>query len=85
MVPFILAALLHTRTHTDDLWLIEKLYLRRTVWTDHLLRTVDHVSVGPSGSRERRGEKGEAMGVKKRIVCKKVCLIDYNLIALLKV
>ena len=36
MVPFILAALLHARTHTDDLWLIGKLYLRRTFWTDHL-------------------------------------------------
>ena len=35
------------------------------------LRTVDHVSVGPSGGRERRGEKGEAMRVKKELYAKK--------------
>ena len=40
------------------------------------LQTVDHMSVGPSGGRERKGEKGEAMRVKKRIVCKKNRLID---------
>ena len=72
MVPFNLAALLHARTHTDDLWLIGKLYLRRTFWTYHFLTDRGPCERGTLGGRERRGEKGEAMRVKKRIVCKKI-------------
>ena len=59
VVAFNLAELLHARTRTDDLGLVGKLSLRRTFWTDHFLRTVDHVSVGPLEAErgEERREK----------------------------
>ena len=77
MVPFNWAALIYC-THARG----QTIYglFERSLYGGHFgritfLRTVDHVSVGPSGGRGRRGEKGEAMRVKKEL-CAKNRLID---------
>ena len=79
MVPFNLVALLHARTRTDvlDQGLVGKLSLRRTFWTElsPFYGPWTICERGTLGGRERRGEKGEVMRVKK-IVCKKNRLID---------
>ena len=66
MVPFISAALLHARTHTDDLWLIGKLYLRRTFWTDHLFTDRGLCERGTLRRQREKRREGRSHACKKK-------------------
>jgi len=64
--PFNLAALLHARTHTDDLWLIGKLYLRRTFWTDHLFTDRGPCERGTLRRQREKRREGRSHACKKK-------------------
>ena len=74
--PFNLAALLHARTHTDDLGHIRKLSIRRTFWTDHFFTDRGPCERGTLRRQREKRREGRSHACKKKNCMQKNRVID---------